>query len=275
MMKTLYGLVIVCSVLSVDATIGRLASTHVFSDPESISVAPFRAQKASAKKITTFDAPESPVKNFMLKPPAASVDWSKSISLVDDGDGYFSTHFVLHARDVIDATGGIGVVLYIAGAESREKGSYDFRIEIRQKRPDSVVTVYSADGALISGDVPMIQNQEEIKPKPYLPWLDGMKQSYSIVLCRQEAKPYFFIVQHTKEKIVDYSYQSPLVRTILEKYARHERLQNRRHGYLDQADHMRCLPIPLDHQVYQGIGREGMGFVAFAILEGDGVIESF
>ena len=274
-MKTLYGLALVCSVLSVNGTIGRLARTHVFEAPHCLCEQSPRATSVSKKKVESPQELPPSSQSFHLDSPGPSVDWSKSISLVDDGNGQWSAHFVIDARDVVDEAGGIGVVLYLAGAQARAAGTYDVRIEITQKRPDSIVTMYAADGSVITGAVPMIPKTQDSPPKPYLPWLDGMKQSYSLIWCVHEGTPHVLFIQHTKEKVVDYACQSPLVRTILETYARHERLQNRRHGYLDQVDHMRCLPISLAHQQYHHLQHDSSQetvSIGFAQLEGDLVV---
>jgi hypothetical protein len=272
MMKMIYGLSMLWSTVMLHGTIGQLATTHIFEPTNCIThaipVVPAQSLEASAPAIHS-------TRSFQLQSPAATVAWERSIALQDDGNGQMTAHFVIDARDVVDETGGIGVVLYIAGSAARQTGTYDFRIEITQRRPSSLVTVYAADDSIITGPVPLVQATQEVTPKPYLPWLDGMKQAYSIILTQYQGEACFLMIQHTKEKISNYRYQSPEVRTILETYARHERLQNQRHGYLDQVDHMRCLPISLTHQQYHHLqqNQNQGGSVAFAQLEGEVVVQ--
>jgi hypothetical protein len=271
----LYSVGLLCSVLSVHGTVGRLATTHLFEPTQCIASSCSKTTQVLPTAAPLAAEPETGARSFHLESPQESVDWSKSISLADDGNGQMTAHFVIDARDVVDETGGIGVVLYLASAEARNAGSYDFRVEITQRRPDSIVTMYAADGSVITGPSPMLLQSHDAPPKPYLPWLDGMKQAYSLIWCVHEGAPCFLFVQHTKEKVVDYDYQSPQVRTILETYARHERLQNRRHWYLDQVDHMRCLPISLTHQQYHHLQQNQTQDVslAFAQLEGEVVVQ--
>ena len=177
------------------------------------------------------------------------VNWKKKIVFSDDGNGCSSAHFALHVND-LSAEQSVGVVLYIASAQSQADGTYDVRIEIEQKRPEATIKAYTSDGVLLTGPVPLVPNPGVNAKKPFLPWLDGMKQFYSILCGKAEGTPYLLVVQHTREAIGDYATTTPFVDRIIDRYALHPRLQNRPHGYLENSLNMRCLPFPFSQEVY-------------------------
>ena len=204
---------------------------------------------------------------FVLEAASGVPQWQHAMPLTRDGSQW-SAHFLLDAVDVIDATGEIGARFFIADKESKDAGSYLLRIDIVQKRPSSKIKIYSADGTLLSGDLPMWLDKKIKTKKPYLPWHDGMKIFYSIVCEKRRGEVTLFLIQHTLDQVHNYTYASDTVRELVRKYADHERLQNRPKAYLDQVSHMRCLPIPYHHEAYTVLSEASELWVSFAVLAG-------
>jgi hypothetical protein len=204
---------------------------------------------------------------FILEAATGVAQWQHAMPLTRDGSQW-SAHFLLDAIDVIDATGEIGARFFIADKESKDVGSYLLRIDIVQKRPSSKIKIYSADGTVLSGDLPMWLDKKIKTKKPYLPWHDGMKIFYSIVCQKRREEVMLFFIQHTLDQVHNYTYASDIVREVVRKYAGHERLQNRPKAYLDQVSHMRCLPIPYRHEAYAVLAQSAQLWVSFAVLTG-------
>ena len=205
--------------------------------------------------------------SFLLSDAVDNPCWDHAIPLVHDGTQW-SAHFLLDAVDVVDATGEIGMVLFLADEQAKSAGTYTVRIEIVQKRPSSKIKIYDRAGTLLLGKTPMWLDKEIKTKKPYLPWQDGMKQFYSVVMQSVDGAMNILVVQHTREAVTHYTYASESVRNVLAAYAVHERLQNRPHGYLEQVSHMRCLPVPFQHSAYEQFTQATQIWVGFAQLKG-------
>ena len=199
---------------------------------------------------------------WLRLPPYQSeqVFWDQAFSL-QQKEGQWSVHFLLDTVDVIDNTGSVGVSFFCASGRTKATGGYDIRIDIDQTKERALLNVYDAVGNRLAGSLPLIESSLA----PFLPWRDGMRQFYSIVIERRAEGCALLLIQHTKATMP--AYQEP-VASMVRLYARHERLYNRPHAYLDRPEHMRCLPLPLFHQAYNALwGGDGM-YVAMAVRTG-------
>ncbi|MDQ5890513.1 MAG: hypothetical protein QG604_387 [Candidatus Dependentiae bacterium] len=221
---------------------------------------------ASAEDRPRFSCGYVPPVPFTLEKAGIHPNWQHAMQCVQDG-AQRSAHFLLDAIDVIDKTGEIGVVIYVANEQAKQAGTYTLRIEIAQKRPDSLVTVYDESGAELTGPLPLRPKKKRGVKKPYLPWLDGMRQFYSVVCEKRDGTVYLILIQHSKEEIHEYDHTSPIVNDMVEHYSDHERLQNRPGAYLDMSLNMRCLPVPYANQKYELLG-DGPLYVSWATLVG-------
>jgi|GEM_PF-4927939 len=184
--------------------------------------------------------------------------------------GQLSAHFgVYRHMHTAQPDSGIGVVVYVAHQSDYQAGDYSFRIEITQQAPDCSVCMYDSAGTLLVGPVPMRHREQGNDYKrPFLPWQAHMTYHYSLVVDRTDtAAPHLLLIQHTKEFLDAYVPAAPIVKTIIDRYARHERLQQRPGAYLEMPHHMFCLPIPYSHPAYEVLA-DGPVWVACAAKQG-------
>ncbi len=259
--KTFFGFLVVLWGTSLEGF--RLPWQSIDSASSILSV-PQHEERLNRAQRPVLKSNYAPAPSFMLLPIGPFPHWHHSMKLTPYSSGRLSAHFLLDAHDVIDETGEIGVTFFIASQKSKERGSYDFRIDIRQKRPSSKVTIADSNGVVLSGTVPMWLDKTVKTKKPYLPWHDGMWNFYSCVLAYNDDGVMLVLVQHTLEPVHHYTYATEYIKNILNQYARHERLVNRPDGYLDQIEHMRCLPIPYTHVAYAQLRDAGDVWISFA-----------
>jgi len=204
---------------------------------------------------------------FSLDRAGSKVNWEHSMECLHYRNQW-SAHFLLEAVSLAPESRELGVAIYLASHQAKEDGTYDIRIEITQRAPDAFIAVYDSAGAKLQGPVPLKSRSAEELKKPYLPWLAGNKQFYSVVCEQREEKMYLVLIQHTREEIHEYEHTSLLVREIIDTYSSHERLYNRPGAYLDVPTHMRCLPIPYVSNAYKVL-LDGPLFVSWAAIQGE------
>lgn len=215
----------------------------------------------SAEERPLFSAPYTPpVWRRLPSYTPHGVAWQDAFSL-QQAQGQWSIHFLLDTVDVIDSTGGIGVSVFCASGKKKAAGGYDVRIDIDQTKEQAFLNVFDSAGNRLAGSPPRIEQT----PAPFLPWRDGMRQFYSVLVEQRGQQCNLLLIQHTFATIP--VYPEP-VAAMLRLYAGHECLYGRPHAYLDRPEHMRCLPLPLSHEAYASLLAGDGIFLALATRTG-------
>lgn len=209
-----------------------------------------------------------PAAGFLLSPPGATPDWQHACVFTIDAQQK-SVHFLLDAVDVVDdQLHAISCEWYIASDASRHTGTYDLKIVIDQNDKRCNATIFDAQGTRLTGIVPRLSQSES--RAWFLPWRDGMRLYYSVIVEEREGRPTLLVVQHAKTPVSSprNRYLPGDVGQMLSTYAVHERLYNRTGAYLENADHMRVLELPLSHESYAVLTASGDVSVSFAVTKG-------
>jgi hypothetical protein len=179
-------------------------------------------------------------------------------------------HFLLESVDVLDTDAhAIGCEWYIATEASKKQGTYDIKIRLEQDDYAVVLAVFDKSGRRISGASPQYEGQGSER-NHILPWRDGMRLYYSLIIERVEGQMRLVCIQHQLSAVRQPGqwYAPAFIDSMLSDYAGHECLYNRRGGYLDNPLHMRALPVPHSDSAYRCFESSEQLFFTCAVVTG-------